>query len=47
NAEHSFTCASLGSSKYTMDGENISGPAKKPLKSYEAALTNGNLVIRL
>ncbi|MBT6615143.1 MAG: hypothetical protein HOB38_23825, partial [Deltaproteobacteria bacterium] len=26
NAEHSFTCASLGSSKYTMDGENISGP---------------------
>ncbi len=42
-----FTCASLGSSKYSLDGDNISGPAEKPLKNYEAELQGENLVIKL
>jgi len=45
--KHNFTCASLGSSKYTLDGDNIDGPAEKPLKNYEAALNDGILMIKL
>ncbi len=45
--KNNFTCASLGSSKYTVDGGNISGPAEKPLKSYEAAFNGDILTIKL
>ncbi len=42
-----FTCASLGSSKFTLDGDNIEGPADKPLRAYDADLQDSRLVIRL
>lgn len=45
--ENNFTCASLGNSKFSLDGGNIGGPAEKPLKNYEAELQGQNLVIRL
>jgi Rieske Fe-S protein len=42
-----FKCASLGSSKFALDGEFISGAAEKPLKQYEASLSDNTLTIRL
>jgi Rieske Fe-S protein len=42
-----FTCASLGSSTFTLDGDNIKGPADKPLRAYDADLNDSRLVIRL
>jgi len=42
-----FECASLGSSKYTLDGKNVSGPAKHPLKNYQASVEDGILIIEL
>ena len=42
-----FECASLGSSTFTLDGANISGPAGKPLKAYEAFLKDSVLTIKI
>lgn len=40
-----FQCASLGSSAFSMDGRNLSGPAGRPLRHYEATLESGLLTI--
>jgi len=45
--KHNFTCASLGSSKYSLDDENIDGPADKLLKNYEAALNDRILMVEI
>ena len=42
-----FQCASIGNSMFAIDGENISGPARRPLTNYDAILENGNLIIRM
>ncbi|MDD4357840.1 MAG: Rieske 2Fe-2S domain-containing protein [Smithellaceae bacterium] len=42
-----FECASLGSSTYTLDGQNIKGLAKKPLQKYEASVSGNVLAIRI
>jgi len=47
HSEKRFQCASLGSSKFELDGTFISGPADEPLKAYEADLTDHVLTIRL
>ena len=44
-SEKNFQCASLGSSTYTLDGLNLKGPAKKPLKIYDATLQSNILRI--
>jgi len=36
--EKILRCASLGHTRYALDGSKIKGPAKGPLKSYEARL---------
>lgn len=42
-----FTCASLGGSRYGIDGKNLSGPAGEPLKEFEASLKDGILTIKI
>ena len=41
-----FQCASIGSSLFAIDGNNISGPANSPLRDYDAVLDNGILTVR-
>ena len=43
--EQCFKCASLGSSKFAVDGEKIKGFARKPLKTYPAELKQDILVV--
>lgn len=47
HAEGNFNCASLGNSTFSLDGKNISGPADKPLKEYDAVLENDILIINI
>lgn len=42
-----FRCASLGHSKFALDGSTLGGPARRPIKTYAASVQGGNLVIRL
>lgn len=42
-----FRCASLGHSKFALDGAKLGGPAPRPIKAYPAFIDGGNLVIRL
>ena len=42
-----FKCASLGGSRYGIDGENLSGPANNPLEEFEASLKDGILTITI
>jgi len=42
-----FKCASLGSSKFGLDGKNLGGPADKPLRIYKVSKTDGALVVAL
>ncbi len=42
-----FACASLGGSRYGIDGKNLSGPAGKPLKEFESSLKDGILTINI
>ncbi len=42
-----FECASLGSSTFSLEGENKGGFAKKPLKKYEASLQDNRLTIKM
>lgn len=42
-----FVCSSLGSSKFSLDGGLLKGPAKKPLKPFQANIQNGILSIKL
>ena len=42
-----FTCASLGGSRYGIDGKNLGGPAEEPLKEFEASLKDGILTIKI
>ncbi len=42
-----FQCPSLGSSVFALDGANVSGMARQPLKSYEATLDGDILSIRV
>ena len=42
-----FQCPSLGSSVFALDGANVSGMARKPLRSYEAVLEGNILAIRV
>jgi len=47
HSQTNFKCASLGGSTFTIDGNNISGPAEKPLKEYAAVLKNRVLMIKI
>jgi Rieske Fe-S protein len=42
-----FKCASLGSSTFTLEGQNKGGLAKKPLQTYEATLNGSRLTITI
>lgn len=42
-----FVCSSIGSSKFSLDGGLLKGPAKKPLKPFQANLQNGILSIKM
>ena len=42
-----FECASLGSSTFTLSGQNKDGPAEKPLKPYEVTLQGSILTIKI
>ncbi len=42
-----FVCSSLGSSKFSLDGGLLRGPAKKPLKPFQATIQNGILSIKM
>lgn len=42
-----FECASIGHSTFSLDGENLGGPAKHPLKNYQASVEDGILIINL
>ena len=42
-----FQCPSLGSSVFALNGANVSGMARKPLRSYEAVLESNILTIRV
>ncbi|MDJ0653845.1 MAG: Rieske 2Fe-2S domain-containing protein [Xanthomonadales bacterium] len=42
-----FKCPSLGSSVFALDGANVSGMARKPLRTYEAVLESNSLTIRV
>lgn len=45
--EGCFQCASLGGSRFSLDGETLSGLAKEPLKRYPAVRQDNTLVVRL
>ena len=45
--EKCFKCASLGGSRFKIDGEKISGFAKGPLKAYPVSSEGNILAIRL
>jgi Rieske Fe-S protein len=48
--DKNFKCASLGSSRYSLEGAKIKGPAKGPLKVYEVSLgflDKNKLVVKL
>jgi len=47
HGKKNFQCASLGGSRFSMGGRRVSGPAEKPLKGYDAVLTDSRLKIRL
>jgi len=42
-----FCCASLGHSRFTLDGHKLGGPAPRPIKTYTASVTDGILTIKL
>ncbi len=42
-----FQCASLGGSRFRMDGKVIDGPAEKPLQQYSSFLSGDTLTIQL
>lgn len=42
-----FRCASLGHSKFALDGDRLGGPAPRPIKAYPASVRGDNLIIRL
>jgi Rieske Fe-S protein len=42
-----FVCASLGSSKYSLEGQLMKGPAKKSLQPFTATLQDGILSIKI
>lgn len=42
-----FECASIGSSTFTLNGQNTGGPAKKPLQAYRARIEGNILIIRI
>lgn len=41
-----FQCASIGGSIFTLNGQNVSGPAPRPLRDYGANVRDGILTIR-
>ena len=42
-----FCCASIGHSKFALDGQILGGPASRPIKVYPSSVANGILTIRL
>ncbi|HPA17832.1 MAG TPA: Rieske 2Fe-2S domain-containing protein [Verrucomicrobiae bacterium] len=46
-AQKQFRCASLGHSKFALDGSKLGGPAPRAVKTYAASVQADNLVIRL
>ena len=42
-----FRCASLGHSKFALDGHKLSGPASRGIKVYPASVADGILTIKL
>ena len=45
--EKCFKCASLGGSRFKINGENVCGFAKDPLRTYPISCEDNTLVIRL
>ena len=42
-----FCCASLGHSRFALDGHKIGGPAPRPIKAYPSSVADGILTIEL
>lgn len=42
-----FRCASVGHSKFALDGRKLGGPAPRPIKVYPATIADGILTITL
>ena len=42
-----FRCASLGHSKFALDGHKLGGPTPRPIKGYPSTAANGVLTIKL
>lgn len=42
-----FECASIGSSTFTLNGQNTGGPARKPLQNYSARIQGNILIIKI
>ncbi len=42
-----FCCASIGHSKFGLDGQVLGGPASRPIKVYPSSVADGVLTIRL
>jgi len=42
-----FCCASLGHSRFALDGRKLGGPAPRPIKVYPSSVADGILTIKL
>jgi len=42
-----FCCASLGHSRFALDGRKLGGPAPRPIRIYPASVADGVLTIKL
>jgi len=42
-----FECASFGRSRFGLDGDNLSGRAKEPLKAYDTKLEDEILLVTI
>ncbi|MBM3858946.1 MAG: Rieske 2Fe-2S domain-containing protein [Verrucomicrobia bacterium] len=42
-----FCCASLGHSRFALDGHKLGGPAPRPIQVYPASVADGILTIKL
>jgi len=42
-----FCCASIGHSRFALDGHKLGGPASRPIKVYPSSVADGILTIKL